>query len=292
MLSLLRALALPAALLFALPATAHDGVHIADPYARIVQGNGVVYFRIDNHADAADRLISASSDVGMAMLMTTSEDANGMMQMRDAPDGFAVDPGASRVLQPAGDHVMLMHLHHAPAEGETLTLTLVFERAGQVTLTVPVANDRRTPPGLEPTPFDVTSGEHAAQAAIETGMMSTPATADQQAIIAVMKAQFDKPEAPLTVDPVVVAGAHAVASWAQGDMAGRALLEKGPHGWVVVLCGGPELRSPDFLAQHGVTDAAMLSQMFNASEDALGADRVARYSSFEGIVMMSEHAHD
>lgn len=159
MLSFLKRLALPAALLFALPAFAHDGVHVADPYARFVQGNGVVYFRIDNHTDQPDRLISAESDIGMVMLMTNETDANGMMKMLDMPEGFPVEANGSRTLQPAGDHVMLMGLKAEPEQGQTFTLTLTFEKAGKVTLTVPVDNTRRTPPGIEPTPYDVTSGD-------------------------------------------------------------------------------------------------------------------------------------
>lgn len=49
---------------------------------------------------------------------------------------------------------------------------------------------------------------------------------DAGAIRHVMMATFDKPEAPLTVDPVTVRGDLTVAGWAQGDMGGRALLRR------------------------------------------------------------------
>ena len=62
--------------------------------------------------------------------------------------------------------------------------------------------------------------------------------------------------------------------------------------WQVILCGGPDLRMPAFLAQHGVTAAETLSQMFNAAEDGLGADKVALSSSFEGVVMITEPASE
>lgn len=159
MLSFLKRLALPAALIFATQALADGGIHITDPYARFVQGNGVVYFRIDNHTDQPDRLISAQTDIGMVMLMINETDANGMLKMKTMPEGFPVDPMGSRTLQPAGDHVMLMGLSAEPEQGQTFTLTLTFEKAGKVTLTVPVDNTRRSPPGLEPTPYDVTSGD-------------------------------------------------------------------------------------------------------------------------------------
>jgi hypothetical protein len=123
-------------------------------------------------------------------------------------------------------------------------------------------------------------------------MVDTAGLSDSDAVIATLKAQFDTPEAPLTVDPVVVEGDHALASWAQGDKGGRALLERRDGVWQVILCGGPDLRMPAFLAQHGVTAAEALSQMFNAAEDGLGADKVALSSSFEGVVMITEPASE
>ena len=153
-----------AALLFALPAVAQDAIHINDPYARIISGAGVVYFQIGNMQAGADILIAARSDLGMAMLMNHAEDANGVMQMRMVMDGFAVGPGQVRVLQSAADHVMLSGVTAKPRNGDTFTLVLTFAGAGDVTVTVPVDNARRTPPGAGPTPFDVVSpaGNNAA----------------------------------------------------------------------------------------------------------------------------------
>lgn len=128
---LLKLLVLPA-LLLAMPAAAHNGIHISDPYARIIEGNGVVYFMIDNHEDSEDTLIAARTDIGMAMLMTSAEDANGVMKMRMVMDGFAIAPGAMRVLQPAADHVMLSDLTAEPDQDETFVLILTFQNAARL----------------------------------------------------------------------------------------------------------------------------------------------------------------
>jgi hypothetical protein len=202
--------------------------------------------------------------------------------MADAPDGFSIPAGGERVLASAGDHVMLMSLTRSLKAGDTVSLVLTFEKAGEVHLSLPVDNTRKTPPGMGPTPHDAQSGHAAA-----TPLQSTALTTDQKAIIDVMKAMFDKPEAPLSVDPVVVMGDAALASWAQGDMGGRALLARKDGLWSITLCGGPDLRAPEFLAANGVQDAEMLSQMFNAVEDEMGADKVAFSSKFPQVVMMS-----
>ena len=147
------------AALFALPAYAHDGVHIIDPYARVIGPSGAVFFRIGNDEAVEDRLISAASpDAGMVMLMSTSADSDGVMKMADAPEGFSVPANGERVLASAGDHVMLMSLTRSVKAGDQVTLILTFEHAGAVTVTCPVDNDRKTPPGVGPTAFDAQSG--------------------------------------------------------------------------------------------------------------------------------------
>ena len=119
------------------------------------------------------------------------------------------------------------------------------------------------------------------------GPQSTALTLDQLPVVEVLMAQFDKPEARLTGDPVVVMGDAALASWAQGDRGGRALLARKDGLWQVTLRGGPDMRAPAFLAANGVQDADMLSQMFNGAEDAMGEDKVVLSSKFPQVVMMS-----
>ena len=70
-------------------------------------------------------------------------------------------------------------------------------------------------------------------------------------------------------------------------LGGRALLARKDGVWSITLCGGPDLRAPEFLAANGVKDADMLSQMFNTIEDQMGADKVAFSSKFPQVVMMS-----
>ena len=152
----LKLLALPA-LLLASPALADNGIHVSDPYARIISGSGVVYFMIDNHVASDDSLISVRTDIAMAMLMSSAEDANGVMQMRPVMAGFPVKAGGRLVLQSAADHVMLSGLTAAPEQGATFSLILTFQKVGEVTLTVPVDNTRRTPPGMGPTDYDARS---------------------------------------------------------------------------------------------------------------------------------------
>lgn len=136
--------ALAASLCLTLPAAAHDGVHIADAYARASAASGAVFLVIENHQTVDDRLIAASTDVAARTeLHTHKEDTNGVMQMLEVTEGFVVPAGGSHALQRGGDHVMLMGLKAPLDTGDVVTLTLTFERAGVVVVEVPVDNDRK-----------------------------------------------------------------------------------------------------------------------------------------------------
>ena len=129
----------------AFPALAQD-ITIEDAYARSMGGigaSGAVFFDIKNAGTEADRLVSAASDVAkMVELHTHKQDAAGVMQMIAVPEGFEVPAGADHLLARGGDHVMLMGLTRELADGDMVALTLTFEKAGEVTVDVPVDNKR------------------------------------------------------------------------------------------------------------------------------------------------------
>lgn len=136
---------------------AHNGIQIHDPYARIVAGSGVVYFQIENMKAVPDRLTGARTDLGMAMLMNSTADAKGVMRRRMATEGYVVEAGQVRSLGAAADHIMLSGVTARLKTGGSFTLTLTFSGAGDVIVTVPVDNARRTDPGPGPTPYDAMS---------------------------------------------------------------------------------------------------------------------------------------
>lgn len=128
----------------AAPAIAHDGPHVEDAYARASANSGAVFLTIVNHSDQPDRLLSAASDVAQRVeLHTHKEDANGVMQMLEVEGGLPVPGHGTLALERGGDHIMLMGLTRPLAQGDTVTLTLTFERGEVVTLDVPVDNDRK-----------------------------------------------------------------------------------------------------------------------------------------------------
>jgi copper(I)-binding protein len=114
------------------------GVHVENAWSRAaMQGRtGVVYLTIVDQG-APDRLIAVASPVaGQAQLHQSFND-HGIAKMRDV-GALSVAPGKPVTLAPNGYHVMLMDLKQPLKQGDTFPVTLTFEKAGQVTVTVTV----------------------------------------------------------------------------------------------------------------------------------------------------------
>ena len=105
-----------------------------------------------------------------------------------------------------------------------------------------------------------------------------------------MHGMFDKPDAELVIDPIVVEGGFSVAGWTQGDMGGRAFLRKRGSEWSLVLCTGDEIRSAEALTASGVPadTAARLAADIAEVEKTVDADRLKMFASFQGVVQMEE----
>jgi hypothetical protein len=138
----LSKLALAAVLMVAaVPAFAQSSIQIEKPWARATPAGaktGAAYMTIDNKSNVTDRLTGASSDVAKTLQIHEMKVVEGTMKMREIPGGLPVPAGGSVVLKPGGFHVMLIELNQPLKAGETFALTLVFEKAGKVSIKVPV----------------------------------------------------------------------------------------------------------------------------------------------------------
>jgi len=282
---------LAAALLLAAPsAYAHEykvgDIEIGHPWTRATPpaaraGGG--YLTLTNHGKTADRLVGGSSPAAGRVEIHTMEVADGVMKMRELPDGLALPPGEAVKLEPGGFHLMLIDLKSPIAEGAKVPVTLRFEHAGAVD--VELAAGALGAPAME-------HGGHGKKAGHDHHGHADPGD-DRAAIEKVLKSIWDSQEMPLGITPVVVAGDHGLAGWEQGERGGRALLRRQEGAWRVVLCSGDELKSAESLTKAGVParDAEALAAELAAAEAALDPKTVAKFSLFEGVVRMDDEGH-
>ena len=103
-----------------------------------VGGTGGAFMTITNNTGAPVRLSGGSSPIAKMVEIHETIDDNGVMKMRPVAGGIEIPPGKTVELKPGGMHVMLMGLTAPLVEGQDVELTLIFEKAGPVTLKVPV----------------------------------------------------------------------------------------------------------------------------------------------------------
>jgi len=104
------------------------------------EATSAAYFVMVNDGGAADALTGASADVAGTAELHETKIVNDVAQM--VPVARVEVPAHSHVeFKPEGYHVMLMGLKHDLKEGDTIKLTLQFEKSGTVTLDVPVRSE-------------------------------------------------------------------------------------------------------------------------------------------------------
>ena len=115
------------------PAAPDEAPMIRVSEARVASAdtNAAVYLTIDNQG-GADRLIAIDAGGLGPVTLHQSSMADGVMRMRALPGGIAVTGHGQTRLAPMGLHAMVEHLAHVPRMGDVTTLTLHFERQGDV----------------------------------------------------------------------------------------------------------------------------------------------------------------
>lgn len=121
-------------------------IAVEDAYARVSgpsAKSGAVFMVIENTGASDDRLVAVAAPVAeRAELHTNLIDASGVARMVEVEDGFPIRAGQSHALARGGDHVMLLGLNAPLPDGASFPLTLTFEKAGTITVEVPVDSTR------------------------------------------------------------------------------------------------------------------------------------------------------
>lgn len=101
---------------------------VEDPYVKAADsGMTAIFGTLVNNSDTDVTVVSATSEITAAMeLHETVADSGGAMSMRPKEGGFTVPAGGEHVLEPGGDHIMVMDLTRPVTAGEDVTLTLTL----------------------------------------------------------------------------------------------------------------------------------------------------------------------
>ncbi|MFL5111193.1 MAG: DUF1775 domain-containing protein [Microvirga sp.] len=119
------------------PAYRVGALVVEAPWSRATPGGAKVaggYMRITNAGTEPDRLIGGSLPAAARFAVHEMSMQGEVMRMRPLETGLEIKPGATVELKPGGYHIMFMDLTEPLKEGQTLKGTLLFEKAGAVTV--------------------------------------------------------------------------------------------------------------------------------------------------------------
>jgi copper(I)-binding protein len=99
---------------------------------------GGAYVTIENKGAAPDRLVGGSADVAGKVEVHEMATIDGVMKMRQLEKGLTIEPGKTVKLAPGGYHLMLFDLKSPLKQGDKVPVTLQFEKAGKVQVSLDV----------------------------------------------------------------------------------------------------------------------------------------------------------
>jgi periplasmic copper chaperone A len=115
-------------------------IQVRHPWSRATPPGAkvaVAYMEIRNSGSQPDRLLAISTKVAQRVEMHVSQREGEVMKMRQVK-AFEIPARESYALRPGGSHLMLVDLAQPLKKGERFTMTLRFERAGEVEIELEV----------------------------------------------------------------------------------------------------------------------------------------------------------
>jgi len=130
-----------AAILALAPGVLANDVMVMNGFARASATpqakSAVAYITLENRGGEADRLLSVATDRAAMAHLHDTKSVEGVVSMEPV-EALDVPPGQTVAMKPGGLHIMLMGLKAPLQKGSKLTLELSFEKAGKITVEVPV----------------------------------------------------------------------------------------------------------------------------------------------------------
>ena len=108
-------------------------IRITDAWARETvsgQTSTAAYMVLTNTGDDDDRVVSVSAKAPAMAMLHSSESSNAVSRMRPMASGLSIPASAKMELKPGGTHVMVTGLRAPLNVGDTVKLTLRFEKSG------------------------------------------------------------------------------------------------------------------------------------------------------------------
>ncbi|MBX5009143.1 DUF1775 domain-containing protein [Rhizobium lentis] len=116
-------------------------LEISGGFAKVMlpgQPVGGGFFTVKNNGKTDDRLVSVSSPASGEVQIHEMVTKDNVMRMRQLKEGLAIAAGQTVKLEPGNLHLMFQKVKTPFKQGDTVPVTLTFEKAGKVDLVLQV----------------------------------------------------------------------------------------------------------------------------------------------------------
>ena len=121
----------------------HDAhLRATPPEASVAAG----YLSIMNTGDMTEHLLGAKAAFARKTEIHEMTLVDDIMRMRPIAEGLKIHSGATLIMKPKGLHLMFVGLEGQVVEGQQRTVTLIFQRHGELEVTFGVKDYRNLKP--------------------------------------------------------------------------------------------------------------------------------------------------
>lgn len=110
---------------------------IKDQWVRVTANTVTAAYMVITNSGEADTLIKASSPISPNVQLHEVVSDGSTSKMQPKEGGFPVPANGEVTLRPGAYHIMMLDLKEPVTEGQNISITLTFEKAGEVTITAP-----------------------------------------------------------------------------------------------------------------------------------------------------------
>jgi periplasmic copper chaperone A len=115
-------------------------IEVSDAWVRssdsaVVGGMTGAFMKITNRSESDVTLVSAETEVAGMVEIHETVMVDGQMRMQQISGGLVIPAGSFSVLEPGGNHVMLMMLRTEVLAGDTVDIKLLFSDGTELIVT-------------------------------------------------------------------------------------------------------------------------------------------------------------
>lgn len=135
------------------------GLSAADAWVKTApSGMTAAFLTLTNSSDADQVVVSASSPASATVQIHETVDQGGQMVMQENKDGITVKAHGTAVLEPGGDHLMLMSVAAPIRAGDVVPFTLTLATGATLTFSATAKDFSGAQESYQPSPSGSGSG--------------------------------------------------------------------------------------------------------------------------------------